>query len=264
LVALAAAEHLSRTTLELGGKSPTIIAPSANLEIAARRVAWGKWINAGQTCIAPDYVLVHESVHDAFVKHLTSFLKEMYGADPAKSPDFCRIVNEHHTRRLAGLIDPAKVAVGGEVDVPAKYVAPTVLTGVTWDDRIMQDEIFGPILPVLKIASVADAVKQIRRAPNPLALYLFTEDDRDRDLIVEHVSFGGGCVNNTAFHLSDPNLPFGGLRTSGIGAYHGKHTFDRFTHFKSMLESNSAKLFDLALRYPPYAGKLDKLLWVIP
>jgi len=262
LVAHAAAEHLSRTTLELGGKSPCIIGPSANLETAIKRTAWGKWINAGQTCIAPDYLLVHESVHDAFVDGLKRFVRDAYGDDPAQSPDYCRIVNERHFRRVSGLIDPAKVAFGGQTDAASRYIAPTVMTNVTWDDRIMQEEIFGPVLPVMKIKSVTEAVEIVRKAPNPLALYLFTEDDADRDLVVERVSFGGGCINNTGFHLSDPNLPFGGIRGSGIGAYHGKRGFDQFTHHKGVLESSSNKLFDLPLRYAPYADKLSKLKWI--
>ena len=262
IVAHAAAEHLSRVTLELGGKSPVIVGPSANMPTAARRIGWGKWINAGQTCIAPDYVLVHESRHDELIEGLRAFAASAYGADPSTSPDYCRIVNERHFRRVAGLIDPAKVVVGGQTDAASRYIAPTVMTGVTWDDPIMKEEIFGPVLPVLKIRSVRDAVDEIRRSPNPLALYLFSEDAADRDLIVDRVSFGGGCWNNTGFHLSDPTLPFGGIRTSGIGAYHGKHGFDRFTHFKAFLESSSARAFDLPLRYAPYEGKLSKLKWL--
>jgi aldehyde dehydrogenase (NAD+) len=262
IVAHAGAEHLSRVTLELGGKSPAIIGPSANMVTTVRRVGWGKWVNAGQTCIAPDYVLVHESVHDAFVEGLREYIRTCYGADPSASVDYCRIVNDRHFRRVAGLIDPAKVAVGGQTDAATRYIAPTVMTGVTWDDPVMKEEIFGPVLPVLKIRSVRDAVEEIRRSPNPLALYLFSEDSADRELIVDRVAFGGGCLNNTAFHLSDPNLPFGGLRTSGAGAYHGKHGFDRFTHYKPFLESSSARLFDLPLRYAPYEGKLSKLKWI--
>ncbi len=262
IVAHAAAEHFARVTLELGGKSPTIVAPSANVEIAVRRIAWGKWINNGQTCIAPDYLLVHDALHDAVVDGLRSFVTEMYGDDPSTSKDYGRIVNDRHFARVASLIDPAKVAFGGQTDPASRYIAPTVMTGVTWDDAVMREEIFGPVLPVLRISSVREAIDHVRRAPNPLALYLFTEDDADRDLVVERVSFGGGCINNTGFHLSDPNLPFGGVRSSGIGAYHGKHGFDRFTHYKAVLESSAIKALDLSLRYAPYDGKLSKLKWL--
>jgi aldehyde dehydrogenase (NAD+) len=263
IVAHAAAEHLARCTLELGGKSPVIVGPSANLETAARRIAWGKWMNAGQTCVAPDYVLVADSVHDALVDQLRRAVRSMYGDDPQKSPDLCRMVNDRHFERVKRLIEPARVAFGGASDASDRYIEPTVLTGVTWDDAVMREEIFGPVLPILKIGAVSDAIAQVRRAPNPLALYLFTEDQADVDLVVQRISFGGGCVNNCTLHLSDPDLPFGGIRGSGLGAYHGKASFDAFSHHKAVLESSGASLFDLPLKYPPYAGKLSKVKWIL-
>lgn len=263
IVAHAAAEHLSRVTLELGGKSPVYVGRTANLDTAAARIAWGKWINAGQTCVAPDHILVHEDVHDAFVAKLCARITEMYGDDPQASPDFARIIHEGHVKRLAAMLQGAQVAAGGVVDVADRYVAPTVLTGVKPDDAVMQEEIFGPILPVLQVGGLAEARRIIARHPNPLAFYIFTEDAAEREQALRTISFGGGCSNNVALHLADPGLPFGGVGTSGTGAYHGKHGFDRFTHHKAVLESHSAKLLDLPLKYAPYEGKLDKLKWIL-
>ena len=263
LVAHAAAEHLARCTLELGGKSPAIIAPSANLDSTAMRLAWGKWSNAGQTCIAPDYVLCVKEHEQALVHKLKVYLQRSFGEDPQKSPDFGRIVNDRHFERVRRLIEPSKVAHGGTSDAADRYIAPTILTGVTFDDAVMKEEIFGPILPILTIDRIEDAIGLIRKNPNPLALYLFTERQADIDLIVERVSFGGGCVNNTMFHVSDANLPFGGIGTSGQGSYHGKAGFDAFTHYKSVLSSAGSAAFDLPLRYPPYAGKLPWLKKVL-
>lgn len=256
IVAKAAAEHLSRCTLELGGKSPCIVGQSANLATAAKRIAWAKWMNNGQTCIAPDYLLLHEDIHDALVDGIRREVIAMYGEDPQQSPDYGRIVNDAHFARIAALIDDAKLAHGGRTDPADRYIEPTILTGVTHDDPVMGEEIFGPVLPVFKIASVADVPEIVRRNPNPLALYLFTEDAAERELIVDRVSFGGGCVNNCILHMTDTGMPFGGIRSSGQGAYHGAYGFDAFTHKKAVLESNAAQLFDLPLKYPPFEGKL--------
>lgn len=263
VIARAAAEHLSRCTLELGGKSPGLVGRTANIESTARRLAWGRWMNAGQTCIAPDYLLVHESVHDALVKRLGEIATEFYGADAKASPDFGRIVNDKHFARVSRLIDPAKVAYGGQTDASERYIAPTILTGVTFDDAVMQEEIFGPVLPVIKVQSIDESIALVRRNPNPLALYLFTEDGTEIERVTERVAFGCGCVNNTMMQMSDPAIPFGGVRTSGVGAYHGKHGFDVFTHYKGVLESSSASIWDLPVKYPPYAGKLGKMKWVL-
>lgn len=264
IVAKAAAEHLARCTLELGGKSPCIVSSKAHLEVAARRVAWGKWINAGQTCVAPDYVLCHEDVHDEFVALVERFVREMYGDDPQVSPDLGRIVDVRHHKRLVSLLDPEKIRFGGQHDDADRYLAPTLMTDVTWDDPVMQEEIFGPILPVLKIRSLDEVASHVRRAPNPLALYLFTEDADERDRIVDEVSFGGGCINNCVVHLADPNLPFGGIGTSGVGSYHGKHGFDAFSHYKGIIDANTTKVLDLPLKYPPFhQGKLDKAKWLL-
>lgn len=264
IVARAAAEHLARYTLELGGKSPCIVTDKAHVEIAARRIAWGKWMNAGQTCVAPDYLLVHEGVYDALLDRIESFVREMYGDDPQVSPDYGRIINARHHARLVQLLDPAKIRFGGQHDADDRYLAPTMMTDVSWDDPVMQEEIFGPILPVFKVRSLDEAIAQIDHAPDPLALYLFSEDGEERDAVVEQVSFGGGCINNTVLQLSDPHLPFGGIRTSGVGSYHGHHGFAAFTHFKSVLESRTPRVLDLPLKYPPFhQGKLDKAKWLL-
>ncbi len=254
MVARAAAERLARVTLELGGKSPAIVMPSADIEVAARRIAWGKTTNAGQTCVAPDYLLVHSDVKERLLAGIKAAWRDFYGDDPRKSPDYGRIVNAHHARRLAALIDPRRVVHGGEVDAEARYVAPTILDGVTPEDAVMQDEIFGPLLPVLTVDSIADAVSAVRRHPNPLALYLFTNDPSEERIVVERVPFGGGCINHTMVHLGVPDLPFGGIGGSGLGAYHGRAGFEVFSHRKSIL--NAATWVDPKLRYPPYAGRL--------
>ena len=254
VVARAGAEHLSRVTLELGGKSPTIITASADLDVAARRIVWAKTINAGQTCVAPDYLLVDAAVHDGLVARMKAALRDFYGEDPRTSPDYGRIVNERHFQRLVDLIEPAKVAHGGEHDANERYIAPTLLTDVTMGDKVMADEIFGPILPMLRIASLDEAIETIAERPNPLALYLFTGDRDDEHKVVERVSFGGGCINNALVHLGDPDLPFGGVGESGMGAYHGRWSFETFSHRKAVMKT--ANFLDPSIKYPPYEGKL--------
>jgi aldehyde dehydrogenase (NAD+) len=258
IVAHAAAEHLAKTTLELGGKSPTIVMPSADLDVAARRIVFGKFVNAGQTCVAPDYVLVHESVHDALVERMIAAIRRFYGHDPRQSADYGRIVNARHFRRLTALIDPAKVVVGGESDEDDRYIAPTVMTDVTMDDPVMADEIFGPVLPVSRVRNLDEAITRIAERPQPLALYLFTRDAEEQERVLSRVSFGGGCVNNTIMHLGDGDLPFGGVGSSGLGAYHGRASFDTFSHHKSVLRS--ASFFDPSVKYPPFDEAKLKIL----
>jgi aldehyde dehydrogenase (NAD+) len=254
VVAKAGAEHLSRVTLELGGKSPTIITASADLDVAARRIVWAKTINAGQTCVAPDYLLVDASVHDGLLARMKTALRDFYGDDPRRSPDYGRIVNERHFQRLVNLIDPPKVAHGGEHDAAERYIAPTLLTDVSLDDAVMADEIFGPLLPVMRIGSLDEAIETIGQRPNPLALYLFTSDREDERKVIERVSFGGGCINNAIVHLGDPDLPFGGVGESGMGAYHGRWSFETFSHRKAIMKT--ANFLDPSVKYPPYEGKL--------
>lgn len=250
IVARAGAERLSRVTLELGGKSPAIVMPSADLDVAARRIVWGKFTNAGQTCVAPDYLLVHSSVHDAVVDRLRHTIRAFYGADPRQSGDFGRIVTHRHLARLRGLLDADKIAIGGEVDEEDRYLAPTVMVDVSMDDAVMGEEIFGPILPILKIESFEEALALVAKRPNPLAAYLFTRDGEEERRFVEQVQFGGGCINNTLVHMADPDLPFGGVGPSGLNAYHGKASFEVFSHRKSVLRSGT--FLDPGVKYPPY------------
>jgi len=255
LVMKAAAEHLTPVTLELGGKSPAIVDESADLGIAAKRIAWGKFFNAGQTCIAPDYVLVNRKVHDQLLQKLKEMIETFFGENPQNSPDFARIINKSHFQRLTGLIDAEKRVVGGQVNQEKLYIAPTIMTQVTMDDPIMQEEIFGPILPILAYDNLDEAMQMIQKHPNPLALYLFTNDKTIENKILSEVPFGGGCVNDTFSHVFNEKIPFGGRGTSGMGAYHGKFSFDTFSHYKSVLHRKNWP--DIAMPYPPYNIKYD-------
>ncbi|RLT96333.1 aldehyde dehydrogenase [Ketobacter sp.] len=255
IVMAAAAKHLTKVTLELGGKSPTIIHSDANLKIAARRTLAGKMLNVGQTCVAPDHVHVHADVKEAFEQELANAVREFYGNDPVNSPDLGRMINERHFDRVAALIDKAKILVGGQTDRSQKFIAPTVLKDVTMDDEVMQEEIFGPVLPLVTYRTVDELVGNIKKLPeHPLALYLFTESEAVERQILDRVQFGGGCVNNTVMHVANPNLPFGGVGESGMGSYHGKNSFDVFSHQRSLLRATTK--FDLPMRYAPYAKKL--------
>lgn len=260
VVQRAAAEHLTPTTLELGGKSPTIVTATADLTVSARRIAWGKFTNAGQTCIAPDYVLVDEAVAEAFVGELTGQITAMYGSDPSQSADYGRIVNERHAARLKTLLDGggyANVAAGGTVD--GTYIAPTVLTGVDPAAPVMADEIFGPILPVLTYShGLTEAIEFVNARPKPLALYVFTGEADTADAVIAATSAGGVTVNHTLLHVAVPELPFGGVGPSGMGTYHGKAGFDLFSHRKPVLRRTFKP--DPSLAYPPYTGIKQRLL----
>jgi len=262
IVMRAAAEHLTPVTLELGGKSPAIVSAKADIDIAARRIAWGKFINAGQTCIAPDYVLVEASVHDRFVSALSTAVTSFYGSDPRTSADYGRIVNAPHFHRLEKLLASGRVAVGGTTDADDRYVAPTVLVDVHGDDPVMGEEIFGPILPVLTVDSIDAAISFVNeRSANgdkPLALYTFSEDGDENDRVLAGATSGGACVNGTLLHISNPNLPFGGVGESGMGAYHGKVGFDTFSHHRAV-HTRSTRI-DPSLLYPPYSARKQKLV----
>lgn len=254
----AAAEYLTPVTLELGGKSPCIIEESANLDIAAKRIAWGKFLNAGQTCVAPDYVLVPKRLQNEFIEKLRTHLFSFYGTDIKASIDYPRIVNNRHFDRLSELIVKEKIALGGESNREENFFAPTVLKDVEWSDKVMEEEIFGPILPLIPYESLDEVIKKILSYPKPLAFYVFSENTAKQKDIISRVPFGGGCINDTVVHLANPNLPFGGVGTSGIGSYHGQKSFDTFTHYKSLYQQGS--LVDIPLRYPPYNEK--KLSWI--
>jgi len=252
----AAAENLTPVTLELGGKSPCIVDKDAALKVAAKRIAWGKFINAGQTCIAPDYLLVHESVKDELLGHIRDFIIGFYGENPQQSPDFLRIVNLTNFNRLSGLIEKGKIYFGGKTDASDLFISPTILDKVSWDDKVMEDEIFGPILPVLTFSNLDEAIKDVVKRPKPLALYYFSKDKKRQNKVLNQISFGGGTINDTILHISNSNLPFGGVGNSGIGNYHGKAGFDTFSHHKSIMKR--ATWIDLPLKYPPYnATKLN-------
>jgi aldehyde dehydrogenase (NAD+) len=254
----AAAQHLTPVTLELGGKSPVIVDRDADLAVAGRRVAWGKYLNAGQTCIAPDYALVAGGREDEFVEHVRRAVADFYGPDPRQSPDYGRIVNDHHFQRVAGLLDGGRITVGGETDEPDRYVAPTVIQQVRDDAPVLQEEIFGPILPVLPVADVDAAIAHVNGAEKPLALYVFTRSGATRDHVLAQTTSGGAAVNATMYHVAVPSLPFGGVGGSGMGAYHGRASFDTFSHSKSVLRKGTKP--DPALAYPPYTTRKDRLI----
>ena len=248
-VMAAAARHLTPVTLELGGKCPAIVCTDAPIELAARRIAWGKFMNAGQTCVAPDYVLVERGARDEFVAALQKALRGFYGADPSRSPDYGRIVNARHFERLAGYLRDGKVACGGAHDAKDLFLAPTILVDVAPDAPVMLEEIFGPILPVLEFTNLDAALAMLRGRPTPLALYIFTRDRATETRVLEESRSGGVCVNDVVSHMIGTGLPFGGLGESGMGAYHGRAGFDAFSHQRAVLRR--ATWLDTPFRYPP-------------
>ncbi|RKD25930.1 aldehyde dehydrogenase [Ammoniphilus oxalaticus] len=251
----AAAKNLTPVTLELGGKSPCIVHKDANLPLAAKRIAWGKYLNAGQTCVAPDYVYVHRDVKEQFLTLLKQAITALYGDDVLRGDSgFTRIVSSQHFERLVALLGDGTTIHGGRFDSNSLAIEPTILDGITWDHKIMVEEIFGPILPILAYTDESGLIAAINARPKPLALYLFTESDAFQAEIIESISFGGGCVNDTLYHLTSPYLPFGGVGESGIGAYHGKGSFDAFSHEKSVLKQTTA--FDIPFRYPNHKHAL--------
>jgi aldehyde dehydrogenase (NAD+) len=257
IVAKAAAENLTPVTLELGGKNPCIIDETANLKLAAKRIVWGKFINAGQTCIAPDYILIHEDMKSHFVDFLKIEITNAYGENPKISPDFPRIINEKNWLRLVNLIKPEKIIFGGQRDLDDCYIAPTLLEENSLDSLIMKDEIFGPLLPILTYKEEDEITTIISKYEKPLALYVFTDDNKFAKKIIENHSFGGGCINETVTHFSNKRLPFGGVGHSGIGAYHGQLSFDTFSHHKGVVKK--ATWLDLPMRYAPYGNKLASI-----
>ncbi len=261
IVMRAAAEHLTPVTLELGGKSPAIVAADANIEVAAKRIAWAKFLNAGQTCVAPDYVLVDERVEDELVSALAAAVTTFYGDDPRQSNDYARIVNERHHDRLMKLLEAGgydATVIGGTGDRASRYIAPTVLAGVKPDAAVMDDEIFGPILPVLGVGDVDEAIRFVNDRDKPLALYAFSSDDDTLEHVVSSTSAGGVTLNHAMLHLAVPDLPFGGVGESGMGSYHGKSGFDTFSHLKAVLDKPTRP--DPALMYPPYTNLKKRIL----
>lgn len=257
IVMAAAARHLTPVTLELGGKSPCIVDAEISLETTAKRIVWGKFVNAGQTCIAPDYLLVDRRIKPALLSALKDCIREFYGEDPYQSPDFARIISAKQFSRLAGFLGDGTIVTGGQISESDRYIAPTILDNVSLSSPIMQEEIFGPILPAIEYTDIQEAIDLIKSKPKPLALYLFSKNTSLQRRILESTSSGGVCLNDTILHAALSDLPFGGVGDSGTGSYHGKTTFDTFSHFKSVL----AKPFwlDLPWRYAPYASKLEPI-----
>ncbi|MBR5893929.1 MAG: aldehyde dehydrogenase [Akkermansia sp.] len=254
----AAARNLTPVTLELGGKSPCIVDETANIPVAARRIAFGKILNAGQTCVAPDYLFIHSSRKQEFVEAYRAEVKRMLGEEPLKDETFTHIINERHFKRLQGLLEGENALVGGKSDPASLRIEPTLLDGVTPESPCMQEEIFGPILPMMTWDKWEDVERFVLSRPRPLASYLFTTSSANEKRFVNNLSFGGGCVNDTIIHLAVHGLPFGGVGESGMGAYHGKAGFDTFTHYKSVL--TKANWLDLPMRYHPYSSFAEKLL----
>lgn len=255
LIAQKAAQTLTPATLELGGKSPCIVDETADIPLAAKRIAWGKFLNAGQTCVAPDYILCQEKIQKPLMDALKKVIDEFWPGDAAENEDYPKIINTQHFERLVRLMESGNILIGGKADKSKRKISPTVLVGVSKDSPVMQEEIFGPILPVLTYQKLEE-IPQIVNS-TPLSLYLFSTSKENEKYVLNNVSFGGGCVNDTIVHLSTPYLPFGGVGQSGMGNYHGKKSFDCFSHEKSILKKGN--WLDISLRYPPYAGKLKML-----
>ncbi|MEJ6791171.1 MAG: aldehyde dehydrogenase [Lacinutrix sp.] len=257
IVAKAAAKHLTPITLELGGKNPCIIDETANIELTAKRIVWGKFLNAGQTCIAPDYILIHESIKETFYKALQIEIEKAYSSNPSTSEDFCRIVNDKNFLRLAKMLDNENCIIGGQTNAETRYISPTVIDEPSLDSEVMKDEIFGPILPVISYKDETKIEAIISKYEKPLSLYVFSTSSSKARKVIENYSFGGGCINDTVIHFANHRLPFGGVGNSGLGAYHGKLSFNTFSHQKAVVKKGN--WLDLPLRYAPYKGKLKKV-----
>ena len=267
IIGKSAGSRLIPCTLELGGKSPCIVDKNANLKVSAKRIAWGKYLNAGQTCVAPDYIIVHKDVEKKFIECLKKVITKFYGVSPEHSPDYSRIVSEKHVKRLHKLlkgsnkkthaINNIEIVIGGDINKRERYISPTVVRGIDMNHPLMQEEIFGPILPILTFEKRDEIAKIIEKNALPLACYLFSNDINFQKYFNTKLKYGGGAINDTIAHLGNPNLPFGGIATSGIGAYHGKSSFETFSHIKSIMKKSY--FFDIPIRYPPYT---DKLKWL--
>ncbi len=253
-----AADHLTPVTLELGGKSPVIVDATAKIPLAARRIVFGKFLNSGQTCVAPDYILCEKAVKDDLIQALISEIGRQLGENPLENPEYSRMINRKHFDRVLALIRPEQVACGGQSDPDTLQIAPTILDGVTPEDPVMQEEIFGPVLPVLTIERAEDAVNFINQRNRPLALYVFSQDRGVQKKLTTECAFGGGCINDTIIHLATSNMPFGGMGESGMGAYHGRYGFDTFSHFKSIVDKKT--WIDISMRYRPYTASGSRLI----
>lgn len=257
IVSRAAAENLTPIVLELGGKSPCIVDETTDITISARRIVWGKFVNAGQTCVAPDYLLVHKSIKDKFIDALKHQIKEFYGENIINSKDYCRIISEKHFNRLTFLIDGENIIFGGKYNRDELFIEPTLLDNVSLDSPVMNEEIFGPIFPILTYSNLSEVIDIVNSYNKPLALYYFSKDKANQDKIIKSISFGGGCINATVLHTGNHYLPFGGVGNSGMGSYHGKWSFETFSHKKSILSKSFA--IDMKMQYPSYEGKIKSI-----
>lgn len=258
VVMRAAAEHLCPVTLELGGKNPCYVDRDVDLKVAARRIAWGKYFNAGQTCVAPDHLLVHRAVYDDFVHALRAAVRQFYGPNPQHSPDFPRIISDRHFARLSAMLDQGEILFGGQSDAADRYIAPTAIAALPDDAKLMQDEIFGPILPVFRVDDLDAALERMQALPKPLALYAFSDRDEVADRLIAETSSGAFSLNHTVVHLAAADLPFGGVGPSGMGRYHGRFGFDQLSHHKAVLRKSQA--LDIPLIYPPYRDSMMRLV----
>lgn len=250
-----ASKYLTPVVLELGGKSPCIVDETAKISLAAKRIIWGKGLNAGQTCVAPDYIYVHRSIKDNLIKELIKNIEIMYGNESENCNYTPKIINEKHYNRILNLIDKDKIVYGGSYNTKEEKISLTILDNVNFKDKVMEEEIFGPIIPIITFDSLDEVIKNVNERPRPLALYLFTTSKESENEILTNISFGGGCINDTIIHLANSNLPFGGVGDSGIGSYHGSKSFDVFSHSKSILKKSN--LIDIPMRYPPYNKSLN-------
>lgn len=257
IVMEAASKNLTPVTLELGGKSPCIVDDTCDIDLSAKRIIWGKLINAGQTCVAPDYILVDKSVKNKLIEKMEYYIIDFFGKDPLSNPEYPKIINSKHFNRILNLIDSDKVIFGGNYNEDTRKISPTILDKVSINDNIMKEEIFGPLLPIIGYKNIDDIISLINSRPKPLALYLFSNDKTVQKKILDNISFGGGCINDTLIHFATSHMPFGGVGESGMGSYHGKASFDTFSHKKSIVKKSN--LIDISLRYPPYKDHLKLL-----
>ena len=253
-----AAEYLTPVTLELGGKSPCIVDSTAKIRLAAKRIVFGKYLNCGQTCVAPDYILCDKRIRDELITAILAEIEKQFGKEPLKNPNYGKIINEKHFERILGLINGEKFVYGGQSEPESLRIAPTVLNNITWDDAVMGEEIFGPLLPILTFDTLAEALDTVESHPHPLALYFFSEDKAAQKKVLDTCRFGGGCINDTIIHLATSNMPFGGVSESGMGSYHGRVGFETFSHYRSIVDKKT--WMDLPIRYQKYTGLKEKMM----
>ena len=253
-----AAEYLTPVTLELGGKSPCIVDSTAKIRLAAKRIVFGKYLNCGQTCVAPDYILCDKRIRDELITAILAEIEKQFGKEPLKNPNYGKIINEKHFERILGLINGEKLVYGGQSEPESLRIAPTVLNNITWDDAVMGEEIFGPLLPILTFDTLAEALDTVESHPHPLALYFFSEDKAAQKKVLDTCRFGGGCINDTIIHLATSDMPFGGVGESGMGSYHGRVGFETFSHYRSIVDKKT--WIDLPIRYQKYTGLKEKMM----